>query len=344
MAVDIPDWTQAVNVTGGSVSITGTATVQITGTPTVSISGTPTVNVGNTPSVTINSGTVTATISGTPNINIQSQSVSLNVVLPQALQATINVTAGGSQNVAVPTGCHALGIAIGAGALSSLKVIGHVSGVNYWPGVTPGSRAMGAGSHVIVPIFSALDTSVDITWTFTANTTIWVLAILDTEAVVPVPDQIGQVPGFMGVTLYDATVSAGNSLIGQKTMGSSIPVALASDQTGSISQQPNKEPLQVEAAIAASGTVTLIVGVPGQSIYLFYWSGTIDSVAAGGWYRFRHPVAGATLIAEFSTQVLGPQVFDFKGVKLPSGDGLEIVNSPVVGGIVLRGTLLYSQG
>lgn len=59
MAVDIPDYTQAVNVTGGSVSITGTATVQITGTPTVQFAAGQSVSISGTPAVTIASGSVT---------------------------------------------------------------------------------------------------------------------------------------------------------------------------------------------------------------------------------------------------------------------------------------------
>jgi hypothetical protein len=59
VATDLADYSQAVNVTGGSVAITGTATVVISGTPTVAISGTPSVNIANTPAVTISSGSVT---------------------------------------------------------------------------------------------------------------------------------------------------------------------------------------------------------------------------------------------------------------------------------------------
>lgn len=118
MATDVADWTTAVNVTGGTVTISGIATVTISGTPSVnvantpsvSISGTPIVNIGNTPSVTI-SGTPTVilgagtasigsisaigstvtvagtinigntpsvTISGTPNVNISSGSVAIS--------------------------------------------------------------------------------------------------------------------------------------------------------------------------------------------------------------------------------------------------------------------------
>ena len=110
MAADLADWTTAVNVVAGSVSITGVASVSITGTPNVNIANTPTVilgtgsatvgaisainstvtvagtiNIGNTPSVTI-SGTPTVnigntpsvTISGTPTVSISSGTVSIS--------------------------------------------------------------------------------------------------------------------------------------------------------------------------------------------------------------------------------------------------------------------------
>jgi hypothetical protein len=94
MAVDIQDFTQAVNILGGSVSITGTATVVISGTPNVAISGTPTVilgggsasvgsisAIGSTVTVagTINIGNTPAvTISGTPSVTISSGSVNIS--------------------------------------------------------------------------------------------------------------------------------------------------------------------------------------------------------------------------------------------------------------------------
>src|SRR5260370_1433971 len=46
MAADLQDYTQGVNVVGGSVSITGTATVIVSGTANVSITGAKTVILG----------------------------------------------------------------------------------------------------------------------------------------------------------------------------------------------------------------------------------------------------------------------------------------------------------
>lgn len=59
MATDLADYTQAVNVIGGTVTISGTAIVAISGTPTVQVTGTPNVNIANVPAVTISSGSVT---------------------------------------------------------------------------------------------------------------------------------------------------------------------------------------------------------------------------------------------------------------------------------------------
>jgi hypothetical protein len=79
VAVDYPDYTQAVNVVAGSVAISGVASVSILGTPSVSISGTPSVSISGTPNVNIQSSSVTLTvlISGTPSVTIASGSVTI---------------------------------------------------------------------------------------------------------------------------------------------------------------------------------------------------------------------------------------------------------------------------
>jgi len=117
VAADVADWSTAVQVIGGSVTISGIATVSISGTPTVniaagqsvsitgtatvSISGTPSVSISGTPTVILGGGTASigsisaigstvtvagtvnigntpsVSISGTPNVNISSGSVSI---------------------------------------------------------------------------------------------------------------------------------------------------------------------------------------------------------------------------------------------------------------------------
>ena len=92
MATDLADYSQAVQVLGGTVSITGPVTATISGTVTVSISGTPTVNIGTAPTITvtgsvsISSGTVS--ISGTVPVTISSGTVTIN----NASIAVINAT------------------------------------------------------------------------------------------------------------------------------------------------------------------------------------------------------------------------------------------------------------
>lgn len=187
---DVADYTQAVNVTGGSVAITGTATVQITGTPTVSISGTPTVNVGNTPAVTISSGTVNATISGTPNINIQSQSITIQVNQPPTALSDISWTVDATKTTGVvPAGTHALLVILGVGAppTGSVTVTGHTSGAIYFPNdnrVTSGFAY--TGDFILVPVDSSHDTQFDIQILGVASnpTTLKIAAILDTASVI----------------------------------------------------------------------------------------------------------------------------------------------------------------
>lgn len=203
MASDVADWTTAVNVTGGSVSISGTATVQITGTPTVAISGTPTVNIGtaptitvtgsvsisgsptvnigNTPSVVISSGSVTAVISGTPNINIQSQSVTLQTSQPQQ---DIGNTINGTTSFGPPgfLTFHALGLQIlNTTAAMTLSVKGNNSSVEYCPVWLRGPLSVVAGQRFVFPL-TPLDPS-DTGLSVTCNSTQKLQGILDTAAV-----------------------------------------------------------------------------------------------------------------------------------------------------------------
>ena len=77
MAVDQPDWTQATNITAGSVTIVGTPNVNIVNTPAVTISGTPT--------VTITSGTVS--IGNVASMNV-TQASGLAMYGPNLISAT----------------------------------------------------------------------------------------------------------------------------------------------------------------------------------------------------------------------------------------------------------------
>lgn len=254
MATDLADYSQAVQVLGGSVSITGTATVQITGTPTVSISGTPTVNVGNTPSVTISSGSVTATISGTPSINIQSQSVTVNVNQPQTALANLSFPAGirsTQTSAAVPAGTHSLALEnSGVARLNNVVVAGHTTGVVYWP--LPFTRNLFAATptfdltqteNVVVPIDSTQDTTFDVTATNTSGVSavaLRVTAILDTQTVYVqnnpgAPVYVAGLHGFNPGALYAVeTVPAAYDVTGTSAPagGSQATVTLAASASG----------------------------------------------------------------------------------------------------------------
>jgi hypothetical protein len=153
MAADIQDFTQAVNIIGGSVSITGIATVSISGTPSVSITGTANVAVVGTANVAITSGSVS--ITGTPSINILSQSV----ILQQS-----RVSAGGA---AFSVAAHPFAGAIAAGGTLSLMSASIAGGIQVYAlhlvldiGYTAGSADLtlehGVGNVVIDHFSTAL--------------------------------------------------------------------------------------------------------------------------------------------------------------------------------------------
>lgn len=81
MATDIPDYSQAVVIQSGSVTVNGNVNATIVGVP----------------AVTINSGSVTATISGTPNVNISGSSINV----PVSVQGTATVTVSGTVTVSI---------------------------------------------------------------------------------------------------------------------------------------------------------------------------------------------------------------------------------------------------
>lgn len=183
MATDLADWTNAVNIQAGTVTIAGTASVSIVGTPTVLISGTPTVNVGNTPAVTISSGTVNATISGTPNVNIQSQSVTVATNQPQKTIASGSVASGGTAtiNPAVDAGAHALILGIAGAGGTSLNLGSSITGNNVGQYFTPQST-LNVPAYVGMPWVSAVDTVANGTLKALGGTlNYWLVEVLDTQ-------------------------------------------------------------------------------------------------------------------------------------------------------------------
>jgi len=218
MPNDIADWTSAVNVQAGSITISGTPTVLVSGTVAVSITGANvvvlgggtasigsisaidstvtvagTVNIGNTPAVTIsgtptvniNSGTVS--ISGTPSINILSQSVTVNVNSPGTAldnQTTAANTAATYGPYTLPAGTHAIGLVLTNQAAAFL-IQGNTTGQSYGVyGVQGNGNILPAGYYVI-PVSQASDTQIKLLlWTPAGNAIHWYLsAILDSQVV-----------------------------------------------------------------------------------------------------------------------------------------------------------------
>lgn len=264
-----------------SVSITGTPTVNIGNSPTVSISGTPNVNIAsqsgnlsivfaatqnvniaNTPAVTISSGSVS--ITGTPNININSQSVNLNTQQPQTSLGNFAVAAGPANNNAiynVPTGCHSIGFMVTHNnfGINQLTVRGQTSGTIYF-NVARSPTGGDLFGYFVCPVLSVLDTQVQVT-AYTVGgegpETVYSVAILDAEGVFIFNNQ-----GEPAATYI--TDSTGNPLGtaayagAQQLMQASLPVAIASDQSGvpwgangriaTYSYAPGNSPFVMQAA------------------------------------------------------------------------------------------------
>lgn len=300
MAADVADYTQQVNIVGGTVSISGTATVSIVGTPTVQVAGTPTVNIGNTPSVTIASGTVS--ISGTPSINIQSQSVNLNTQQPQTSLGAFTVPNAGTNNATynVPAGTHVIAVLVdtGNGGLNSLAVQGVQSGVNYISLSAP--AFVGSGGQLIglfmSPVLSALDTQVKVTGTCSATgvpigpTVVRSVAILDSQGVFVynntgeptalfLTDQQGNL---LGTNQYQNGLlnSPAGGVGGPIVKGLPVVVAAPNARTGytATSFSPaNNTPTQILASNTARRLVTLYVTGSGGTGYFVYGNATITA-------------------------------------------------------------------
>ena len=152
MATDLADYSQAVNVVGGSVAITGTATVVISGTVPVSIAGTPTVLISGTVPVTITSGTVTINNANIAVINAAgTKTYDIAVPVGATLGITplvvefvrpipasglntaiaINVPSFGAGNTLVAATIHGFQRTLGATAANSAQTASGPGGLNY---------------------------------------------------------------------------------------------------------------------------------------------------------------------------------------------------------------------
>jgi hypothetical protein len=307
MPNDVADWTSAVQVLGGSVSITGTATVQISGTPAVTISGIPSVAISGTASVSIVSGTVS--ITGTPNINILSQSVNLLTGTGQVAVGAPASGAGGAPvttTVALPAGVQALALDAQAAAPSTythLKITGHQSLLIYYESYAFAS--IPAGSILaVVPVLYARDSSIDVLVDTSVNGSPWNLFLTGLQ---------NSVPEFLDY--YRPPWAVPNQLphafgLGLAPGGSVILVPATANITVWLHR------LHLEASVPA-GAVAPNIKIQDTTPTLIGFSGALT--------------AAGLITADF----------DFEGVPLTKGLGFQIGNFSGVA-IEVVGSLTYS--
>jgi hypothetical protein len=289
MAVDIQDFTQAVNVTGGSVSISGIATVSISGTPAVTISGIATVSISGTPAVTISSGSVSIT-SGT--INVQTASgVRVTVAASHAYLGDATSAVGGGfagTNFTMPVGTQAIALINYNKADALFTEIRVVSGaITYYDSyvVTSGASKVCA----LVPVASDTNPNLTVSLGGTATVNVAVVALMNSapewmEAWRPpwaVPNQM------------PAAVSSGN-LAAAGVLG--------------------------VVAAAANKTVTLhfakgVGGVTAAGVGPIGWLETDPGAAKLA------PIGGDTPAGSGFVDT-----YDFKGIAIPTGQGVRFTN------------------
>jgi hypothetical protein len=119
--------------------------------------------------------------------------------------------------------------------------------------------------------------------------------------------------------------SGGNLVVSQSFDAYTVPPWLA----------PNKAPLLTSGI--ATGTLGLVTGVPGQTVYLFGGEISIEIVAAGQSVLLQD--SSGVGIAEARTDTVGTFSFNRNGAPIPAGRGLRVV----VGGGTASVGLAYSQ-
>lgn len=359
MAADVADWTQSVNVAGGSVSITGTATVQITGTPTVSISGTPSVNIANTPAVTINSGSVTATISGTPNVNLQSSSITLNV----SVSNTPAVTISGTPSVTISSGS----VTIANANIAVINATG-TKITSSRPPLSLGTILIAASTtstittavlpsdiHALVVVFGdalANYQHLKIAWSG-GSATSWVPFELYTfaQSVYALPILPSEVPsGGLANTKLDITLQTNANGFGSVQVWAIFegePEWLTVFPQPKLA--PNQSPLvNVNSALAINASTWLIAPAANVSISLFEvildillqtpaGSGTQVIVGHGAALPGANPPTSSWLLT--ANLLNAPFTWEFHGAQLPAGEGVWVMNfSTTVGSTIYVAT------
>jgi hypothetical protein len=336
MAVDIQDFTQAVNVIGGSVSISGVATVVVSGTANVSITGANTVvlgggtasigsisaigstvtvagtvNIGNTPAVTI-SGTPTVNINsgavsivGTPNINILSQSVQVSTNQPQKLLSSGAIGIGATV-VITPTvdiGTHAL--ILGWAGTSTLTTASFIKGNNvgnYWIPNDP----VTSPSLIAMPWVAAIDTAVNGSLTTSGGpSSYWLAEVLDTEA-----------------PILTGTEQAFSKGAKRPTTGTKAVI--------------------FNAALAAAATLVLVANPPsGQTIYVYHWNYVVATLANAS-VRLEDSSQIASLAYAY-TNVAHAISHELDGMAVLTGAGVNMRNDSAAAAGALLGELVYTQ-
>ena len=248
MAADVADWTTPVNIVGGSVAISGTATVQITGTPTVQFAAGQSVSISGVPTVQFAAGQSVQITSGTVNIqNAPGTKVVTNQPPDKLATYAVPATTGGTVNIVPPAGCHALGFLTpnNAAVVTLNRITGHTSGDLYW--TAPGSPATAlSGTMVVVPIAfaTAVDASLDVNFANSsgAGVNVDIVALYDIETLATT----ASAPLVARVMLADAVNTA--ITLGIHPATTSLPVVPAA--------APNLQ--RTGVAVAAGATVSLV--------------------------------------------------------------------------------------
>lgn len=109
-------------------------------------------------------------------------------------------------------------------------------------------------------------------------------------------------------------------------------------------QAPNKPPVPFSFTLAAGGTVTLVAGVAGQTVYLHDLDYVVGQLVANTFLLWQDS-AGNLLSEDGTDLVTGPRSFRFSGAPLgASGRGTQVNNSGGAVGGSTRGHMTVGQG
>jgi hypothetical protein len=239
---------------------------------------------------------------------MNAQQGALPVQTPWASVGSFTTVGNGNEffdTSAVGPGAMTLGITVEANRhLGLLSVTGKTTNTVYEVS-SPSPRV---GGFVTVPINASRDSTYRIQWSTS--------------------DGVG--------TKVDADVSSttfGYPTLGQGTMGESVSVAVAVDQTPAPWQAPKAVPS------GGAGDLTYVAGVAQQFVYGFDWNVDVTAVGTGGTFQLIGTVSG-TIYDEIYVGALGNFTRHYSGAQFPIGDGLKGLRS---GTPTLRSVLTYSQ-